>query len=56
MVEKNLTSIDDQGVGGSGLICVKVWLMLNTDMCFISGILLARICKISSVRLEMFGD
>ena len=38
MVENNLTSIDDQKVGGNDLILFKVLFMLNTDMCFISGI------------------
>ena len=56
MVESNLTSMDDQKVGGSDLIFIKVLFMLNKDMCFISCILLARFCKLSSVRLEMFRD
>ena len=30
--------------------------MLNTDVCFISGILLATVFKLSSVRLDMFRD
>ena len=39
MVENNLTSVDDQKVDGNDLILVKVLFILNTDMCFISGIL-----------------
>ena len=38
MVENNLTSMDDQNIGVIDLIFVKVFFMLNTDMCFISGI------------------
>ena len=56
MAENNLTSVDDQKVGGSDLIFIKELFMLNTDMCFIAGILLARFCKLSSVRLEIFKD
>ena len=37
MVENNLTSMDDQKVGGNDPILVKVLFMLNTDMCLISG-------------------
>ena len=37
-VESNLTSVDDQKVGGNDLSLVKVLFMLNTDMCFISDI------------------
>ena len=36
MVENN-----DQKVGGNDLIFIKVLFLLNTDLCFISGILLA---------------
>ena len=43
MVENNLTSVDDQKVGGNDLILVRVLFMLNTDMCLISGILLAKL-------------
>ena len=32
MVENNLTSMDDQKMGGNDLILVKVLFMLNTDM------------------------
>ena len=39
MVQNNLTSMDDQKVGGNDLILVKILFMLNTDMCLISGIL-----------------
>ena len=56
MVENNLTFMDDQKVGGNDLIFIKVLFILNTDMCFILGILLAKFCKLSSVRLEMFRD
>ena len=52
----NLTLLDDQEVTGIDLSFVKVLLMLNTDICFISGILLARLCNLSSFRLEMFRD
>ena len=50
-VESKFTSVDDQKVGGDDLHFVKVLLMLNTDMCFISGILLAGLFKFSSVML-----
>ena len=33
MVENNLTSVDDQKVGGNDLVPAKVLFMLNTDMC-----------------------
>ena len=56
MVENNLTSVDDQKVGGNNLILVKVLFMLNTDMFSISGILLARFFKLSSIRLHMSRD
>ena len=46
----------DQKVGGNDLILVNVLFMLNTDMCFISGILLAMLFKLSSVRLDMSRD
>ena len=39
IVESILASVDDQKVGGSDLGLVKVLCMLNTNMCFISGIL-----------------
>ena len=41
MVENSLTSLDDQKIGGNDLILFKILFMLNTDMCFTSGILLA---------------
>ena len=56
MVENNLTSVDGPTVGGNDLIFIKVLFMLSTDMCFISSILLAKFCKLSSVRLFMFRD
>ena len=46
MVENNLTSVDHQNIGVIDLIFVKVLFVLNTDMCFISGILLARVFKL----------
>ena len=52
----NLTLWDDKGVVGIDLSFVKVLFMLNTDMCFILGILLARLCNLSSFRLYMFRD
>ena len=42
IVENNLTSMDYQKLGGNDLILVKVLFMLNTNMCFISHILLAK--------------
>ena len=51
-----LTFVGDQKVGGSDLIFIKLLFILNTDMCFISGFLLARFCKLLSVRLEIFRD
>ena len=56
LIEMNLTLSDDQEVIGIDLSFVKVLFMLNTDMCFILGILVARICNLSSFRLEMFRD
>ena len=56
MVENSLTSVDDKKVGSNDLILFKVLFMLNTDMCFISGILLAILFKLSSVRLNMSRD
>ena len=56
MVGNNLTSVDDLKVGGNDLIFVKVLFMLDKDICFISGILLVKFCKMSSVWLEMFRD
>ena len=56
MVENNLTSVDDQKLCGNNLIFINVLFMLKTDMCFLSGILLAKSCKLSSVRLEVFKD
>ena len=56
MVENSLTFVDNQKVGGNDLILVKVLFMLNTDMCFISHILLAMLFKLSSVRLDMSRD
>ena len=56
IVGSNLTSVDDQNVGGNDLSLVKVLFMLNTDMCFISGILLAKLFKLSSLRLNMSRD
>ena len=55
-VENSLTSVDDQKIGGNDLILAKVLFMLNTDMCFISDILLAMLFKWSSVRLDMSRD
>ena len=43
IIESNLTSVDDQRVGRNDLSLVKVLFILNTYMCFISGILLARL-------------
>ena len=54
IVENNLISVDGQKVGGPDQDFIKVLFMLNTYTCFISGILLARYCKLSSIRLEMF--
>ena len=56
MVENNLTSMDDQKVGGNDLILVKVLFMLNTNICFILSFLLAKFFKLSSVRIDMFRD
>ena len=56
MVENNLTFVNDQKLWGNDLILVNVLFMLITDTCFISDILLAKSCKLSSVRLDMFRD
>ena len=56
MVEKSWTFVDDQKVGGNDIILVKVLFILNIDMCFISGILLAMLFSLSSVRLDMSRD
>ena len=56
VVENNVTLVDDQKLGGNDLSFVNVLFMLKTDTCFILGILLAKFCMLSSVRLEMFRD
>ena len=56
IAEMNLTLLDDQEVIGTDLRFGRVLFMLNMDMCFILGILLARVCNLSSFRLEMFRD
>ena len=56
MVESNFTFMDDQKVGGDDLSFVKVLLMLNTDMCLISSVLLARLFMVSSVVLHISND
>ena len=48
--------MDDQKVGGNDLSLVKVLFMMNTNMFFISGILLAELFKLSSFRLDMSRD
>ena len=53
IVESSFTFMDDQKVGGDDLSLVKVLFMLNTNMCIISGILLARLFKFSSVVLDI---
>ena len=55
MVENSLTSVDDWKVGGNDLILVKVLFMLNTDMCFISGILLAMLFKLCKAFIVLEG-
>ena len=56
IVESNFTFMDDQKVGGDDLHFVKVLFMLNTDICFISSILLAKLSKVSSVVLDISRD
>ena len=56
MVEMNLTLLGDQEIIFIDLSFVKVMFILNRDMCFISGILLARVCNLMLFRLEMFRD
>ena len=56
IVKSNCTSMDDQKVVGDDLSFVKVLFMLNTDMCFISSILLARLFKFSSRMLDISRD
>ena len=56
MVENNFTSVGDQKAGGNDLIFVRVLFMMNTDMCFISGILLAMLFQLSPVGLYMSRD
>ena len=56
IIKNSLISVDDQKAGGNDLILFKVSFMLNTDMCFISGILLAMLFKLSSVRLDVSRD
>ena len=45
IVDMNLALLDGQEVLGIDLSFVKVLFMLNKDMCFISGILLTRLCN-----------
>ena len=56
IVEMSLTLLDDQEVIGIDLGFVKVFFMLNKDIVSFLGILLARLCSLSSFRLEMFRD
>ena len=56
MLDNNLISVNDQKVDANELFLVKVLFMLNTDMCFMSRILLAMLFKLSSVRLDMSRD
>ena len=56
IVESNLTSVDDKKVCGNDLSPIKVLFILNTDMCFISDILLAMPFKFLSERLDILRD
>ena len=56
IVEMNLILLDDQEVVCIDLSFVKVLFMLDMDICFILGILFARLCNLSSFRLEVFRD
>ena len=56
IIESNSTIVDDQKVGGDNLSFLKVLFMLNTDMCFFSGILLARLVMVPSVMLDISRD
>ena len=56
MVENILTFMGDQKLGGNDLSFVNVLLLLNVDMCFNSGILLAKASSPLSVRFDIFTD
>ena len=56
MVKNILTVIGDQELCGYVLSFISILFMLKIDTCFISGILLAKICNPSSVRLGIFED
>ena len=56
IVESNFSLVGDQKVGGTDLSLVKVLFMLNTDICFISSILLTRLFKFSSMMLDISRD
>ena len=56
IVEMSLTLLDGQGVIGIDLSFGKVLIILNIDRCFISAILGARACNLSSCRFETFRD
>ena len=45
-IDINLTFMDDQKLGGKDVSFINVLFMLKTDTCFISGILLAKFCKL----------
>ena len=56
IVQNNFIFIGDQKIGGDDQSFVKVLFMLSTDMCFISGTLLARHFKVSSEVLDISRD
>ena len=56
MVKNILTFMGDQKICGNVLRFVNVLFILKIDMCFISRILLARICNPLSLRLDIFKD
>ena len=56
MLENIATFMGDQKLGGNDLSFVNILLILKMDMCFISGILLAKASSLLSVSLNIFMD
>ena len=56
MVENILTFIGDQKLYRYVLSFVSILFMLKIHMCFITRVLLAKICNPLSVRLDIFKD
>ena len=56
MVENILTFMGDQKIGRNDLVCINILFMLKMNICFISGILLAKASSLLSVKPDTFRD